>query len=150
MVEINLNLSKRLRIMDILLADDQPQVRSALRLILEQNDGIRVTGECSHLEELVERIDASHADLILLDWELPGLESAGQQEAQHPYHKELSTIDEIKAHKPDVKVIALSGRPEARQEAMQGRADAFVSKADPPETLQAVLDELFNKSSNKS
>jgi len=26
--------------MDILLADDQPQVRSALRLILEQNDGI--------------------------------------------------------------------------------------------------------------
>jgi DNA-binding NarL/FixJ family response regulator len=132
--------------MDILLADDQPQVRSALRLILEQNDDIRVTGECSHLEELVEMIRSTHADLILLDWELPGLESGDHQAEQHSYRVELSAIDEIKAHTPDVKVIALSGRPEARQAAMQGRADAFVSKADPPETLQAVLDKLFNSS----
>jgi DNA-binding NarL/FixJ family response regulator len=130
--------------MDILLADDQPQVRSALRLLLEQNNAIHVTGECSHLEELVETIRASHADLILLDWELPGLETGEHKNAPQAYRLEITSIDEIKSHQPDIKVIALSGRPEARQAAMDGRADAFVSKADPPETLQAVLDELLS------
>jgi DNA-binding NarL/FixJ family response regulator len=129
--------------MDILLADDQPQVRSALRLILEQKDGIRVTGECSHLEELVDTIRAAHADLILLDWELPGLETGEHRKEPQAYRLEITAIDEIKSHNPGIKVIALSGRPEARQAALDGRADAFVSKADPPETLQAVLDELF-------
>lgn len=132
--------------MDILLADDQPQVRSALRLILEQKDGINVTGECSHLEELVETINAAHADLILLDWELPGLENGKYKKESQAYRLDITAIDEIKSHNPGIKVIALSGRPEARQAAMDGRADAFVSKADPPETLQAVLDEMLNHS----
>jgi hypothetical protein len=36
-------------------------------------------------------------------------------------------------------VIALSGRPEARQAALGAGADAFASKGDPPERVLAVI-----------
>jgi CheY-like chemotaxis protein len=36
-------------------------------------------------------------------------------------------------------VIVLSGQPEAEQDALDAGADAFVSKADPPEQLLAAM-----------
>jgi DNA-binding NarL/FixJ family response regulator len=41
---------------------------------------------------------------------------------------------------PGLLVIALSGRPAARRSAMAAGADAFVSKADPPERLLKTID----------
>ena len=37
--------------------------------------------------------------------------------------------------------VALSGRPEERQVALDAGVDAFVSKADPPERLLATIDD---------
>jgi hypothetical protein len=36
-------------------------------------------------------------------------------------------------------IIVLSGQPKVEQEALHARADAFVSKADPPERLLATI-----------
>ena len=38
-----------------------------------------------------------------------------------------------------LRVIALSGRPEARQAALEAGASAFVSKGDPPEFLLEAI-----------
>jgi CheY-like chemotaxis protein len=40
---------------------------------------------------------------------------------------------------PGLPVIVLSGQPEVRRTALAAGADAFVSKADPPEQLLAAL-----------
>ena len=40
---------------------------------------------------------------------------------------------------PESFVVALSGLPEARREALAAGADAFVSKGDPPEKLLAAV-----------
>jgi CheY-like chemotaxis protein len=42
-------------------------------------------------------------------------------------------------------VIALSGRPEARQAALLAGADSFVSKADPPDRLLVAIDTCCTK-----
>ncbi len=42
-------------------------------------------------------------------------------------------------------VVALSGRPEARQAALDAGVDAFVSKGDPPELLLKAMDKCKNK-----
>jgi DNA-binding NarL/FixJ family response regulator len=105
----------------ILLADDQAKVRSALRLLLEQQPGVQVTGEAANAAELLGQ--KACADLVLLDWELPG----------------LAPDDTLLALRPHLKIIALSGRPQARQAALEAGADAFVSKIDPPERLLAAL-----------
>ena len=111
--------------MRILLADDQDKVRSALRFLLDQEKGLDVVAEVLDVQELVAQTEAVAPDLVLLDWELAGLEDGT-----------LSTLQEIR---PGLCVIALSGRPEAREAALAAGADAFVSKVGPPERLLATL-----------
>jgi DNA-binding NarL/FixJ family response regulator len=123
---------KRMR---VLLADDQAKVRSALRLMLEQQPDIQVLGEAVDTTGLLDWLKAVRPDIVLLDWELPGL----------PRHDLLSTL---RAHCPHLKVIALSGRPEARQAALAAGADAFVSKGDPPEQLLAAVNDCCHRQHN--
>lgn len=122
--------------MRILLADDQARVRSALRLLLEQEPGLCVVGEAAETEEILAQIQATRPDLMLLDWELPGLALASSIRSG----KQLLSV--LHGHCPDLRVIALSGQLEARQAALAAGADAFVSKGDPPERLLATLRKL--------
>ncbi len=112
--------------MHILLADDQAEVRSALRLLLEQEPGMCVVGEAAEAETLLAQEEATQPDLVLLDWELPGAQIT-------------DLLSALRVRCRRTIVIALSGRLEARQEAVDAGIDAFVSKGDPPEYLLATL-----------
>jgi len=127
--------------MHIFLADDQAKVRSALRLLLEQEPGLSVVGEATEAEDFLAQVQRTQPDLVLLDWELPDLRAtdpstpltgSGTSSGQ----RLLSTLHSLGCHP---KVIALSGHPEACEEALAAGADAFVSKGDPPERLLTTL-----------
>jgi len=119
--------------MRILLADDQAHMRSSLQMLLKQEQEMTVVGQVSEAIDLVVQIGLTHPDLVLLDWELPGLPKIGSMTGlQNVY--------------PNLLVIVLSGRPEVRREALAAGADAFVSKADPPEQLLAVLHRMNSRS----
>ena len=85
-----------------------------------------VVGESAAAEALPAQEEAIQPDLVLLDWELPGPRAA-------------DLLPALRSRCRHVIVIALSGRPEARQEALAAGADAFVSKGEPPERLLAVV-----------
>ena len=108
--------------MRILVADDQSGVRSALHLLLEQEPGLTIVEEVVEAAELLAQVEMTRPDLVLLDWELPGLQTA-------------SVVPALRAACPHLSVIALSGLPEAREAAISADVDAFVSKGDPPERL---------------
>ena len=112
----------------VLVADDQPHVRSALRLLLAQEPGITVVSEAADAEQALRMMVQQRPDLVLLDWELPGQNS-------------VAMLHALRALRPRLRVIALSGRPEARQAALDAGADGFVSKGDPPERLLAAVGE---------
>lgn len=112
--------------MRILLADDQPKVRFALRALLERQPDMQVVGEAGSGPDLSAQIGPTYPDLVLLDWELPGESVA-------------DTLSTLRAAYPTLRVIALSGRSEARQAALRAGVDAFVSKSDPPERLLAAI-----------
>ena len=112
--------------MRVLLADDQAKVRFALRVLLERQPGVAVVGEASDARELVDQLAATRPDALILDWELPGLTAT-------------RAIAALIRSFPELTVIALSGRSEARREAEMAGASAFVSKTDPPECLLAVM-----------
>jgi CheY-like chemotaxis protein len=114
--------------MRVLLADDQAPVRSALGLLLAQERDIDVVAEADESNSLLHRVEQVHPDLVLLDWELPGATP--------------SLLSALRARCPSLKVIALSGRPDARQAALRAGADAFVSKMDPAEYLLAAFAEM--------
>ena len=112
--------------MRILLADDQPEVRSALRLLLEQDDEAIVVDEVTRAEELFAQLETACPDLVLLDWELPGLQAT-------------KSLRELRSRYPHLSVFVLSSRPEAHQAALAAGADAFISKGDAPEVLLAAV-----------
>jgi DNA-binding NarL/FixJ family response regulator len=112
--------------MRILLADDQPKVRFALRVLLVSMSDISVVGEVTDADELVSQIDSTNPDMVILDWQLPGL-------------REIGSILALRKDRPDLFVIALSGRPELEQAALDAGADYFVSKIDPPDRLLATV-----------
>ena len=112
--------------MRILLADDQSRVRFALRVLLERQPGLEVAGEAVDADDLFIQVEATCPDLVLLGWELPGLAATHSLSALHRAC-------------PDLRVIALSGRPEARRAALSAGVNAFVSKTDPPERLLAAI-----------
>jgi len=115
------------RCMRILLADNQPKVRFALRVLLEQRPGLEVVGETVDADDLLAQVETLCPDLVLLDWTLRGRAMVDL----------LLALREIC---PCVYVIVLSGRPEVRQDALGAGADAFVSKADSPEHLLVTID----------
>jgi DNA-binding NarL/FixJ family response regulator len=116
--------------MRVLLADGKPALRSAMRLLLEQEADVNIVAEVADAETLLAVMAQATPDLVLLDWELPGLQGNGMAS---------SLFSELFASCPNVRIIVLSGRPEAGRPALAAGASSFVSKADPPERLLAAL-----------
>ena len=112
--------------MRILLADDEPNVRSALRLLLEQEAGLTVVAEVENSKGLVSQLEADCPDLLLLDWELPG-------------GKGGELIPALREKCPELVIIALSSRPEARRAALNAGADDFLSKGGSPLEVLATV-----------
>ena len=112
--------------MRVLLADDQMKVRSALTLLLAQLAGFQIVGEAADATRVLQAVAQKRPDLLLLDWELPGL----------PPEQLLRLLW---YERPSLKIIAMSGRPEACQAAMEAGVQAFVSKSEPPDRVLAVL-----------
>jgi DNA-binding NarL/FixJ family response regulator len=110
----------------ILIADNQSRVRFALRSLLEEQSGLVLVGEVADCQELLAQVEAVCPDLVLIDWDLPG----------------MAVVDLLRALQklcPGLHVIALSSRPEVKQDALAAGAQAFVSKAGPPEPLLAAI-----------
>lgn len=115
--------------MRVLVADDDAHVRSALRLLLEQEPDVQVVGESIEADALVDEIVRTHAGVVLLDWELPGLRANG-------------LLAQMRSMEPLLRMIAMSGRPEQRGEALRAGMDAFVCKGDAPEMLLGAMRSL--------
>jgi len=110
----------------ILVADSRPDVRSALKLLVEQDAGMVVSSEARRGGDVLEQVKATCPDVIILDCDLPGLQAGDLLRA-------------VRTVCPCVWVVALCSRSEARRAALSAGADAFVSKADPPQSLLNVI-----------
>ena len=110
--------------MRVLLADDDPHVHSALRLLLEDEPGIALVASCATADGLLEQVISSRSDVALVDWDLPGL-------------KDSQSVLLLRSQ--TCQVVALSGRPEERDEALRDGAGYFVCKGDTPHSLLLVL-----------
>lgn len=116
----------------VLIADDSAAVCSALELALSGQEGIELVGVAADWTELGDLVGVSQPDVVLLDWGLPGNDGAARLRA-------------LRLACPVVRVVALSACPGDRQAALLAGADAFVSKADHPDRLHAVLRTLAER-----
>ena len=126
--------------MRIMIADSHPEVRAALRLLLEEQAATWiVASEAGNAIELVNRVRSANPRVILIDWDLPGMRvtqaGAGSQRADKIFVA-------LKAISPQTNILVLSTNPEARDEAMRAGGDAFLSKSEPPQRLMEAIQSL--------
>jgi DNA-binding NarL/FixJ family response regulator len=64
----------------VAIADDQPLVRSGLRMIVEGEPDLRVVAEAADGDQAVELVAADPPDVLLLDVQMPGLDGIAAME----------------------------------------------------------------------
>jgi DNA-binding NarL/FixJ family response regulator len=57
----------------VLIVDDNPSVRAALRDFLQKSTQVRVCGEAADGTEAIEKVKKHNPDLILMDLAMPGM-----------------------------------------------------------------------------
>jgi DNA-binding NarL/FixJ family response regulator len=110
----------------VYLADDDVEVRRALRFALEQSLGLVVTGEAAHAHGLPALVEAAQADVVLIDWDLPGRVDAW-------------LIADVRRLPNQPRVIITSSHADVREAALATGAIGFADKSEPPESLLEVV-----------
>lgn len=115
--------------MRILVAEAYHQVRWALRTIIKQDPRSTWVGEVRQGNTLLEEVERTHPDLVLLSWDLPG----------RPGIEHLAALLALDSRP---KVIVLSNELEVKEIALAAGAEAFVNTAGPPQQLLNALHDL--------
>jgi DNA-binding NarL/FixJ family response regulator len=118
--------------MRVLLADDHPKVRWALRTFIREKPNLTVVGDVSDANDLLVQALALQPDLILLEWELSDW-AAGK------------LLSELRRLDLAARVVVLSWQPGSEQDALDAGADCFVNKASGPQELLSALDRCMGR-----
>ncbi len=112
----------------LLIVDDQPAVRKGLKLRLAAEPDLSVVGEASDGVVALERAQALHPDVVLIDVEMPHMDG-------------IATANALREICPNICVIMLSIYDDARTRscAQKAGAVAFISKSVPTDRLLAAI-----------
>lgn len=108
----------------VFLAESQPQVRSAMRLLLQSLD-MSVVGDASDWSTTLSQAAGTAPDMLVVDWNLI------------PSHTSLSLLRETC---PAAVVIVLMSDLDSREQAARSAgADSFISKSETPDRVAERL-----------
>ncbi len=114
----------------VLVVDDQPLIRAALRLLLENEADVSVVGEAADGEEALSLARETGPDVVLMDISMPGL---GGVEATERIAAD-SALDGVR-----VLILTTFESDENVFDALRGGASGFLLKdTDPTDLLKAV------------
>lgn len=117
---------------EVVIADQDAEIRQALRLVCEEHLTNCLVYEVAAGDGLLDQMEVTHPNIVLLEWELPGMTPA-------------VIMRRLKETYEQSHVIVLSNRPETRPEALNEGACGFVYKGDPPDELIALLHQLMKQ-----
>jgi CheY-like chemotaxis protein len=122
-------LIKDFYLMHILLADHHNQLRRALGTLIKIKTENTLVGEATDWQELLSKAVQTQPDVVLMDWELPGLAAK-------------EGLARLQNSRCCPKLIIMSSHFEIKEQALEAGADAFVSKGDPPKNLLVALQNM--------
>lgn len=112
----------------IALVDDHSLFRNGLRGLLDRCPGYRVVAEAASGEEFLAQLPGLEADVVFMDFSMPGIDGA-------------RTTERALAQRPELKIITLSmfGDESYYQRMVQAGARGFLLKdSDIADVLQAI------------
>ena len=113
----------------VLIADDQPLMRTGFKTVLEATGQIEVIAEADDGGQAIELAAQHHPDVILMDIRMPGLDGI-EATRRLPRHKVL--------------VLTTFGLDEYIVEALRAGASGFLTKDVPRQELVAAVKAVAN------
>ena len=103
----------------VFVADDHPVYRRAVVRAIGRSPLLEVVGEASDGDEALDRLRTLEADVIVLDYEMPGLDG-------------LELLEAFAEERIAGRILMLSGYYDSGlvDDAMKGGASGFLSKGD--------------------
>lgn len=116
----------------IILADDHELVLEGLRSLLEVEDDMRVVAAAKTGEQLLDAVGRHRPDVVVLDLEMG--EMGG-----------LRCLERLRAGHPQVRVLVLTAYSdgESMRAALEGGADGYALKTEPPQQTVASIRQVF-------
>jgi two-component system phosphate regulon response regulator PhoB len=118
----------------VLVVDDEPDIREVMRFSLEEA-GFHVL-EAGHADEARKTLVAENADLVLLDWMLPG--RSGLELA-----KELK--QNAKTRPIPIIMVSARGEEEDRVKGLDTGADDYIAKPFSPREMVARINAVLRR-----
>lgn len=117
---------------NVVIVDDHPAVRYAWSLLLSVDDTIEVTAMFGSGGELIERINSTKADIILMDISMPGMSG-------------IEATKKLLELNASLKVIAVSTHEAAayKKGILKAGAKGYVSKFAVSEQLIPAIKEVY-------
>jgi DNA-binding NarL/FixJ family response regulator len=118
----------RLRSSKLVIADDHPLFRAAIRRTLDELPDLVVVGEAGDGREAVKLCQRLRPDLVLMDLRMPELDG-------------FEATREIKRESPSTVVLVLTalGEPECLFEALEAGASGYVLKDSSPQRIVGAI-----------
>ena len=112
----------------VLIADDNLLLRESAKLMLSETEDIRVVEEASDGEEVLDKLNANHFDVLVLDINMP--KKTG-----------FEVLTTLKARGNKIPILMLSthsGEDYKNHAIKEGAADYLTKEQDPTELIDAI------------
>ena len=110
----------------IMIVEDSPRVRRALKALISQQTGANIIAEASNGREAIQKMEKKIPDIVLMDMRMPVMDG-------------FDAMRIIKARWPRVKLVAMTMYPDCQAEAFSAGADTFIIKGCSTEELISKL-----------
>ena len=103
----------------VVIVDDHPAIRLAVRSVLEAGGNLSVVGEAENGPSAITTVRELRPDLVILDLDLPRMNG-------------LELIERLRAIDPALRLLVLSAQQESifATRALQAGANGFMSKSE--------------------
>lgn len=108
----------------LMIVEDNPRARRALKALMAQQAGIHVSAEASNGQEAINIIKKQSPDVVLMDMQMPVMDG-------------LEATRIVKSKWPQIRIVILTIHAGCQPEALSAGADAFLVKGCPLDELMA-------------
>lgn len=112
----------------IAIIEDNPQYRTALSIILQLDEELRLIHKLANCDEMIGRFQVEKPEVVLMDIDMPGMNG-------------IQAVWEIKQQYPEIRVIMLTVFEDEEKifGALRAGANGYLLKKDSPEKILAAI-----------
>jgi len=116
----------------VAIFEDNSNLRQGLFNLLEANEGFVCAGAFGHCERVIENIEESLPDVILMDIELPGING-------------IEAVKRIREHYPELKILmeTVFEDDEKVFQSVCAGANGYILKTTPPAEILKAIREIY-------